>query len=88
MRIVVNPGVRENITVDGFLVLASPGAVQSTYPPEAAAVWISLRQAEGDITVAAGILALDLGFDTSDVSFIVRKWVAGWKNAGLVTDGA
>lgn len=84
MRVRPEPGVTATVLESGELVLSGNGGESRIFSPLGAAMWISLRQHEGELDAAADALAVRWNSE----SFIVRAeleiWVDELRAAGLV----
>jgi hypothetical protein len=88
VNIVVVAGVAAGIAEDGALTLLSPDGAPYSYPPEASAMWIALRQLGGDLRAASTALGDAWEADASMVRRLMEEQVSDWQQAGLVRKAA
>ncbi len=86
MRVIVESGVRAALSREGEMTLSSPRSKERhVYTPVATAMWIVLREYDGDLASAAERLAHEWSFDVVAVRAAMEAWVADWRKVGLVT---
>lgn len=86
MRVIVESGVQGALSPEGEMMLLSPRSrEQHVYTPLAAAMWIVLREYDGDLGAAAERLAYEWSSDVTAIRAAMETRVADWRNAGLVT---
>ncbi|MBO0656357.1 PqqD family protein [Streptomyces triculaminicus] len=86
MRSQPAPGVSVNIGTDGCLELRSDSTVRPgvyRWAPVCTAMWIALRQHDGDVDAAARTLASQWGTAPTDTRADLGIWVDELRDAGL-----
>jgi hypothetical protein len=84
VNIAITAGVTAGITESGVLTLMSPDGAPYFYAPEASAIWIALRQSDGDVHTAAAELKAAWETEAREVRSLIEQYVAMWQQAGLV----
>ncbi|MFJ3219863.1 PqqD family protein [Kitasatospora sp. NPDC086801] len=85
MRVQPEVGVTADILKDGFLELCStPAGIRYRCGQAEVAMWIALRQHDGQPEVAADMLAKLWGTDPANMRVNFSSWINELRNAGLV----
>ncbi|MFF5408278.1 hypothetical protein ACFY8K_35695 [Streptomyces misionensis] len=85
MRIVVQAGVTAAVSPGGELTLISPGGVRYFYTPEATAMWIALRQHDGDLDAVTYTLGQAWAVSVDRLRDLIEERVSDWQELGLVS---
>ncbi|MEU6459580.1 MULTISPECIES: PqqD family protein [unclassified Streptomyces] len=87
MRVRPTPGIRVTVDANGHLDLlarSDTGARRFQCGPVGTAMWIALRQHDGDVDAAAGTLAAMWGAAPVNTRADLDIWVEEMRDAGLV----
>ncbi|MET8944911.1 PqqD family peptide modification chaperone [Streptomyces sp. NPDC004542] len=87
MRVQPVPGVSVNVDADGYLeVVAEPSGPAGRFRcgPVGTAMWIALRQHDGDVAAAADLLSALWCTDPANTRADLDIWIEELRDAGLV----
>ncbi|MGW6016155.1 hypothetical protein [Streptomyces sp. NPDC055210] len=83
--LVALPGLIPDLSGSGEFTLKNPTSGQIyEYEPSVAAMWIAIRQYDGDVQAAAQRLAFEWDEDEVTIHAEIAKSVSAWLDAGLL----
>ncbi|MCW8103511.1 hypothetical protein [Streptomyces tauricus] len=85
MRLVALPGIISDLSGNGQFTLQDPTSGRIyTYEPPVAAMWIAIRQYDGNVRAAAQRLAFEWNEDEMAIRAEMAQSVSDWLDAGLL----